>query len=131
MQPRLSLRPEREAFFSPLESQMSLAKARAMDRTYNHLGVEERLYEQWQTSGAFTPAVPAGGRGEVDPFTIVIPPPNVTGALHHGSAMFVTLQDVMTRWRRMQGRRTLWLPGSDHAGIATQNVVERAIAREG
>src|SRR5215210_4347928 len=100
---------------------MSLAKERAMDRTYNHLGVEERLYERWEASGAFTPAVPSGGRNEVAPFTISIPPPNVTGALHHGSAMFVTLQDLMIRFRRMQGYRTLWLPGSDHAGIATQN----------
>jgi valyl-tRNA synthetase len=104
---------------------------RAMDRTYDHRSVEQRLYRRWEASGAFTPAVPAGGRSEVEPFSIVIPPPNVTGALHHGSAMFVTLQDLMTRWRRMQGRRTLWLPGSDHAGIATQNVVEAALAKEG
>jgi valyl-tRNA synthetase len=110
---------------------MAIAKDRVMDRAYNHLGVEERLYEQWETSGAFRPAVPSGGRAEVEPFTIVIPPPNITGALHHGSAMFVTIQDVMIRWRRMQGRRTLWLPGTDHAGIATQNVVERALARDG
>ncbi len=102
-----------------------------MDRAYNHLGVEERLYESWVASGAFSPDVPEGGREEVAPFCIVIPPPNVTGVLHHGSAMFVTLQDVMIRWRRMQGYRTLWLPGTDHAGIATQNVVESALAREG
>src|SRR5687768_609502 len=104
---------------------------RAMDRAYNPKNVEQRVYAQWEASGAFTPAVPAGGRAEVEPFTIVIPPPNVTGALHHGSAMFVTLQDIMTRWRRMQGYRALWLPGTDHAGIATQNVVEAALAREG
>ncbi|HEY3111315.1 MAG TPA: valine--tRNA ligase [Chloroflexota bacterium] len=110
---------------------MAIAKDRVMGSAYNHLGVEERLYQEWETSGAFTPAVPAGGRAEIEPFTIVIPPPNITGALHHGSAMFVTLQDIMVRWRRMQGRRTLWLPGTDHAGIATQNVVERALASEG
>jgi valyl-tRNA synthetase len=104
---------------------------RAMDKTYDHRSVEQRLYRRWETSGAFTPEVPSGGRSEVEPFCIVIPPPNVTGALHHGSAMFVTLQDLMTRWRRMQGRRTLWLPGTDHAGIATQNVVEAALAKEG
>jgi valyl-tRNA synthetase len=104
---------------------------RAMDRAYNPANVEKRVYAEWEASGAFTPEVPPGGRAEVEPFTIVIPPPNVTGALHHGSAMFVTLQDIMTRWRRMQGRRTLWLPGTDHAGIATQNVVEAALAREG
>src|SRR5438445_13817881 len=127
----LSARWEREAFFAFGSRGVAIAKDRTMDRTYNHLGVEERLYQQWVASGAFTPAVPAGGRSEVEPFTIVIPPPNVTGALHHGSAMFVTIQDIMSRWRRMQGRRTLWLPGTDHAGIATQNVVERALAREG
>src|SRR5690349_15158695 len=110
---------------------MELAKERAMDRTYNHLPVEERLYQRWEASGAFTPDVPAGGRADAKPFTIMIPPPNVTGALHHGSAMFVTLQDLMIRWRRMQGYPTLWLPGTDHAGIATQNVVERSLAREG
>jgi len=110
---------------------MAIAGDRAMAPTYKHLGVEERLYARWQTSGAFTPDVPAGGRAEHEPFTIVIPPPNVTGALHHGSAMFVTLQDLMTRFRRMQGKNTLWLPGSDHAGIATQNVVEAALAKEG
>jgi valyl-tRNA synthetase len=104
---------------------------RAMDRTFNPANVEKRVYAAWEASGAFTPEVPAGGRAEVEPFTIVIPPPNVTGALHHGSAMFVTLQDIMTRWRRMQGYRALWLPGTDHAGIATQNVVEAALAREG
>ncbi|TAK20168.1 MAG: valine--tRNA ligase [Chloroflexota bacterium] len=104
---------------------------RAMERAYNHLTVEQRVYADWETSGAFTPSVPPGGRSEVEPHCIVIPPPNVTGVLHHGSAMFITLQDVLTRWRRMQGRRTLWLPGTDHAGIATQNVVEAALAREG
>ena len=60
-------------------------------------------------------------------YTIVIPPPNVTGALHMGHALTVTLQDMLIRWRRMQGKRTLWLPGTDHAGIATQMVVERAL----
>ncbi len=110
---------------------MAMTAERAMDRAFNHLAVEQRLYERWETSGVFTPAVPAGGRAEVEPFCIVIPPPNVTGALHHGSAMFATLQDLMIRWRRMQGYRTLWLPGTDHAGIATQNVVEAALAKEG
>jgi len=100
-------------------------------RVYDHTTVEQRIYAAWEVSGAFTPEIVTDAETEALPFAIVIPPPNVTGVLHHGSAFFVTLQDLMTRWRRMQGRRTLWLPGTDHAGIATQNVVEDALAREG
>ena len=73
--------------------------------------------------GYFAPAEDTGQ----ETYTIVIPPPNVTGALHMGHALTVTLQDMLIRWRRMQGKRTLWLPGTDHAGIATQMVVERAL----
>jgi len=89
--------------------------------------IAERWYERWVEKGYFTadPALP----GPV--FSIVIPPPNVTGQLHLGHALNVTLQDVIVRARRMQGFNTLWVPGTDHAGIATQNVVEREIAREG
>ncbi|MEW5311032.1 MAG: hypothetical protein WDW38_002779 [Sanguina aurantia] len=88
---------------------------------------EERIYKWWEECGYFLPDENATGA----PFTISMPPPNVTGRLHMGHAMFATLQDVMVRYARMSGRKTLWLPGTDHAGIATQNVVEKALALEG
>ncbi len=94
---------------------------------YAPANVEARLYEQWVDRGYFE-ADPASGR---PPFSIVLPPPNVTGQLHMGHALNHTLMDVLTRRRRMQGYETLWLPGMDHAGIATQNVVERELAKEG
>ncbi|MGE5597813.1 MAG: valine--tRNA ligase [Bacteroidota bacterium] len=94
---------------------------------YNPQIVEDRWYEYWLARRYFHAAVnPAK-----EPFCIVIPPPNVTGALHLGHAFDMTIQDVLIRWRRMQGREALWLPGTDHAGIATQAVVERELAREG
>lgn len=77
---------------------------------------ESQLYSWWESSGWFQPNPNATG----DPFVMPMPPPNVTGKLHMGHAMFVTLQDIMTRYARMAGRKTLWLPGTDHAGIATQ-----------
>jgi valyl-tRNA synthetase len=89
--------------------------------------VEQRLYERWVAAGYFTGA-PAGGKPA---FCVVIPPPNVTGSLHLGQALNHTLIDILTRRRRMQGYDALWLPGIDHAGIATQNVVERQLAAEG
>ncbi|MBI4321671.1 MAG: valine--tRNA ligase [Chloroflexi bacterium] len=98
-----------------------------MAKAYDHRQVEERLYQAWETRGYFTPKVDWNKK----PFVISMPPPNVTGELHYGHAMFVALQDLIIRWRRMQGHAALWLPGSDHAGIATQNVVERQLAKEG
>jgi valyl-tRNA synthetase len=89
--------------------------------------VETRLYEGWVAAGYFT----ADARSDAPPFAIVIPPPNVTGSLHIGHALDHTLIDALIRRRRMQGYNTLWLPGMDHAGIATQNVVERELARDG
>jgi len=91
--------------------------------------VEARRYEHWEKAGYFTPE--AQENENAPSFTIVLPPPNVTGSLHIGHALDHTLMDTLTRRRRMQGYRTLWLPGMDHAGIATQNVVERELAREG
>ncbi|XP_050244881.1 valine--tRNA ligase, chloroplastic/mitochondrial 2 isoform X2 [Quercus robur] len=88
---------------------------------------EERIYNWWESQGYFRPNF---DRGSV-PFVISMPPPNVTGSLHMGHAMFVTLEDIMVRYHRMKGRPTLWLPGTDHAGIATQLVVERMLASEG
>ncbi|MGQ9674447.1 MAG: valine--tRNA ligase [Chloroflexota bacterium] len=98
-----------------------------MPKVYDHRTVEERLYDFWERKGYFTPQID----WSKTPFTIVMPPPNVTGELHYGHAMFVTFEDLMVRWRRMQGYPTLWLPGTDHAGIATQNVVENELAKQG
>jgi len=95
---------------------------------YDPKTFESRWYERWTESGAFAPP-PA--RLDEKTFSIVIPPPNVTGSLHMGHALNNTLQDVLTRYHRMLGEATLWLPGTDHAGIATQNVVERQLLAEG
>ncbi len=91
--------------------------------------MEGRLYERWEKAGYFTPE--AQENPDAPSFSIVLPPPNVTGSLHIGHALDHTLMDMLVRRRRMQGYRTLWLPGMDHAGIATQNVVERELAKEG
>ena len=89
--------------------------------------MEEKWYQTWTEKGYFHSDASASG----DPYCVVIPPPNVTGILHMGHALNNTIQDIMVRWRRMQGRNVVWLPGTDHAGIATQNVVERALRKEG
>jgi len=89
--------------------------------------VEKRLYEAWEKAGYFT----ADAESPKPPFSIMIPPPNVTGSLHVGHALDHTEIDALIRRRRMQGYNALWLPGTDHAGIATQNVVERQLANEG
>ncbi|MFP3904192.1 MAG: class I tRNA ligase family protein, partial [Armatimonadota bacterium] len=96
-------------------------------KAYEPHDVEDRIYQQWLDEGVF--------HAEVDeskqPFCIVIPPPNVTGVLHMGHALDESIQDLLTRWHRMKGDAALWLPGTDHAGIATQNVVEAQLAEEG
>ncbi|MBU1933556.1 MAG: valine--tRNA ligase [Candidatus Omnitrophica bacterium] len=94
---------------------------------YNPKETEEVLYSQWEKKGLFR-SKPDPSR---KPFTIVIPPPNVTGILHMGHALNNSIQDILIRWRRMQGANALWVPGTDHAGIATQNVVERKLRGEG
>ncbi|GBR77299.1 valyl-tRNA synthetase, partial [Candidatus Termititenax persephonae] len=96
-----------------------------MEKVYNPAEIEKRIYADWEQSGDFAP------QGDGQPFALVIPPPNVTGALHMGHALDETLQDILTRWHRLLGDNTLWVPGTDHAGIATQNVVERKFAQEG
>ena len=98
-----------------------------MAPAYDPSAVERKLYQFWLEGDYFR----AGKRPGKETFTIVIPPPNVTGSLHMGHALNNTIQDVLIRWRRMQGFDTLWLPGCDHAGIATQNVVEKHLAEEG
>jgi valyl-tRNA synthetase len=98
-----------------------------LEKTFDPKTVEPRLYAMWEASGAFAPKDdPAAA-----PFTIVIPPPNVTGSLHIGHALNNTLQDVLIRFQRMRGKAALWLPGTDHAGIATQMMVERQLAESG
>ena len=86
---------------------------------------EQRLYAAWEADGCFAPS----GQGE--PYCVVIPPPNVTGSLHLGHALNTTLQDILVRFERMRGRDVLWQVGTDHAGIATQMVVERQMAERG
>ncbi len=94
-----------------------------IDKIFDPASFEQRWYAHWETSGAFRPARP-----QAQPFTIVIPPPNVTGSLHIGHALDNTLQDVLIRWHRLNGRDARWVVGTDHAGIATQMVVERRLA---
>ena len=96
-------------------------------KNYDPAIVEAKWYKEWSDQGYFTP----GPEPKGEPFTIVIPPPNVTDRLHVGHAFNNALQDSIIRMKRMQGFDTLWVPGTDHAGIATQNVVERKLAREG
>ncbi len=100
---------------------------RQLEKTYDPTQVEERWYRFWTDKGYFHASVNHGGT----PYSIVIPPPNITGSLHIGHALNNALQDILIRWRRMQGRNTLWMPGTDHAGIATQNVVERQLMAKG
>jgi valyl-tRNA synthetase len=98
----------------------------AFNKPYDPQSIEGKRYEEWEKTGGFRPAAP-----HLKPFSIVIPPPNVTGSLHIGHALNNTLQDILIRWRRMDGFSALWVPGTDHAGIATQNVVERQLIAEG
>jgi len=100
----------------------------AMPKIFAFAEAEGRLYRWWERNGWFRPEVAAA---DAEPFVISIPPPNVTGALHIGHALFVSLEDLMIRHARMQGKAALWVPGTDHAGIATQLQVERQLAEEG
>lgn len=97
-----------------------------LEKTYSPADVEGRLYDKWEKSGAFA-ADPASG---ANPYVIMMPPPNVTGSLHMGHALTFTLQDILVRYNRMSGKDTLWQPGTDHAGIATQMVVERQLGEQ-
>jgi len=98
-------------------------------KTYEPKKTEKKIYNLWQKSGFFNPDKLPGKRKK--PYTIVVPPPNITGSLHMGHALNAICQDILIRWRRMQGYQSLWLPGTDHAGIATQNVVEKELKKEG
>ena len=99
-----------------------------MESRFDHKAVESRIYRRWERSGFFNPdKLP---RTHKKPFTIIMPPPNANGALHIGHALFVTLQDLMIRFQRMRGRKTLWLPGADHAGFETQVVFDKKLEKE-
>lgn len=102
-----------------------------LEKTFRPQDVEERLYRKWETSGAFKAGDPKRVADGAQPYCIVIPPPNVTGSLHMGHALNNTLQDILVRFERMRGKDVLWQPGTDHAGIATQMVVERQLSEEG
>jgi valyl-tRNA synthetase len=101
--------------------------AKNISKTYNPKEFEDRLYKEWVEKGYFTPKVDKSKK----PFTIVMPPPNITGQLHLGHALDCTLQDAIIRFKRMQGYETLWLPGEDHASIATEVKVENELAKKG
>jgi len=96
-------------------------------KSYQPKDFEDRIYKMWNDSGSFTPHVDS----KKQPYTIVIPPPNITGQLHMGHALDETLQDILIRWRRMEGYETLWLPGTDHASIATEAKIVEAMRKEG
>jgi len=115
-------------FITPFNTSFDLkdAKPMAMEKNFDAQSAETRLYEAWEKAGSFKAG--ANAKPEASTFCIMIPPPNVTGVLHIGHAFNNTLQDILIRWKRMQGFDTLWQPGTDHAGIATQMVVERKLA---
>ena len=106
---------------------MPLEVTGEIPKAYNPAHVEERIYSFWMDGGYFTPRIEPGKQ----PFVVIMPPPNVTGQLHLGHAITAAVEDVLCRWHRMLGEPTLWLPGKDHAGIATQWVLEQQLAREG
>src|SRR5437016_9457721 len=96
-----------------------------LEKTYQPADIEARIHVEWMKAEAFKAGRPE--RAKAEPYTIVIPPPNVTGSLHWGHALNTTLQDILCRFERMRGKDVLWQPGTDHAGIATQMVVERQL----
>lgn len=100
---------------------------KVFSKNWQHSEIEAELYDKWESAGYFKPEVNPDGK----PFVIAIPPPNVTGKLHIGHAMFSTLEDLMTRYHRLLGDAALWIPGTDHAGIATQTVVDKALQKKG
>ena len=99
-----------------------------MPRNFDFAEVEPRVYDWWQEQGWFKPECAAD---DAEPYVISMPPPNVTGSLHIGHALFTALEDLMIRYERMRGKAALWLPGTDHAGIATQLQVEKMLQDEG
>ena len=107
-----------------------LNQERGLDK-YEPSQFESDIYQWWESSGCFQPKAKNNNPKEEEPYVLPMPPPNVTGRLHMGHAIFVALQDVLARFHRMRGRNVLWLPGTDHAGIATQLMVEKELLAEG
>jgi len=101
-----------------------------LSKTYEPKKSENKIYKAWEKSGYFNPDK-LKVKKTAKKYTIVIPPPNITGELHMGHALNAFTQDILIRWKRMNGFKTLWIPGTDHAGIATQNVVEKQLKKEG
>ena len=110
-------------------------KAIELEKAYDPKTFEKRIYRLWKEQGTFKPEIAKGGGNSAgassETFVVVIPPPNVTGVLHLGHGLVNSLQDIVIRYHRMRGVPTLWVPGTDHAGIATQNVVERKLKDQG
>jgi len=100
-----------------------------MEKTYDPHAIEQNCYQNWENKGYFKEGKHVANDNS-DAYCIMIPPPNVTGSLHMGHAFQHTIMDALTRYQRMRGAKTLWQPGSDHAGIATQMVVERLLAKD-
>lgn len=103
-----------------------VSEIESMDKTYDQTKVEKKWYDQWEKAGYFKPEINPSGK----PYSIVLPPPNVTGTLHMGHALMLVIEDILIRYHRMQGEKTLWLPGTDHAAIATQSKVEQILFEE-
>ena len=102
-------------------------------KPYNAAEIEDSIYKTWEQSGFFNPDVcieQGITKPDAEHFSIVLPPPNVTGTLHTGHAFMLVIQDIMVRYNRMQGKKTVWIPGTDHAAIATQSVVEKSLEKE-
>ncbi len=102
-------------------------------KPYDPNNTEDRIYKLWEESGFFNPDVcieKGATKKEAEPFSIMLPPPNVTGILHIGHASMLTIEDIIVRYARMKGYRTLWLPGTDHAAIATQSKVEKIMQKK-
>ena len=97
-----------------------------LPKTFKHNEVEQDIYKKWEESGLFTPKIQPGKK----PYTIIMPPPNANDQLHIGHALFVAIEDIMIRYHRMKGEPTLWLPGADHAGIASQVFFEKILKKE-
>jgi len=106
-------------------------KTNALDGKYNSTQIEDKIYSSWEKSGYFNPdKLSLANDKKTRKFTAIMAPPNITGSLHMGHALENTLIDTIVRRKRMQGYKTLWVPGTDHAGIATQNVVENKLAKK-
>ncbi|MDR0315478.1 MAG: class I tRNA ligase family protein, partial [Treponema sp.] len=104
-------------------------KAIELEKAYDPKGFEDRIYAQWKAAGAFKPET--ARCTDKAPYVITIPPPNVTGILHLGHGIVISIIDIVIRYHRMRGEPTLWVPGTDHAGIATQHVVEKLLQARG